>query len=285
MLDGWAAKDAWKDPSASPQVRAELLRVATQRIAKLQTLTEAAERTAGTSVKIARCRMTSERPSPPSRHSGTPEPPLNRRLSALLHKASLLNRASSPRTPMASAKPTRPPSTCLPPPICTPSTTSLRPPATSIRSLSFCLSSARRSSSPELSGAPRSVTRDRPASNILTPGDKRSRPSSITTVQRLQSLSARSPPASEIGTSPQPCSPAISCRISHRSCSPDETGWGREVGGDAAGEAAGEVGEAEGGDGGALGGGLEQQLCDLDRELEVALGQSGDRRQVGNCLG
>jgi hypothetical protein len=46
-----------------------------------------------------------------------------------------------------------------------------------------------------------------------------------------------------------------------------------------AGEAAG---EAEGGDGGALGGGLEQQLCDLDRDLEVALEQSGDRRQVGN---
>ena len=95
-------------------------------------------------------------------------------------------------------------------------------------------------------------------------------------MQRLQSLPVKSPVASEIGTSPQQlCSPFTSRRISSRSCSPDETGWGREVGGEAAGE-------AEGGDGGALGGGIDQQLCDLDRELEVALEQSGDRQQVGN---
>ena len=107
----------------------------------------------------------------------------------------------------------------------------------------------------------------------LASGDTRSRSSSITTMQRLQSLPAKSPVASEFGTSPQQlCSPFTSRRISSQSCSPDETGWGREVGGEA----------AEGGDGGALGGGIDQQLCDLDRELEVALEQSGDRQQVGN---
>ena len=268
---------------ASAQVRAELLRVAIQRIAKLQTLTEAAERSAGASVKLARCRMVSERTSPLSgRHSGTATP-RNRRLSALFNnKASLLNRASMPlRARMASAEPTRPPSTCLPPPICSPPTPPVRLPTLSIRPKSFCLSSTRQLSSPEPSGTPRLLTQDRLASNTpLVPGNTRSRSSSITTVQRLRRLPARFPTDSEIGNSPKPCSPVkTSRRISSRSCSLDETDWGREVWGEVAGEAAG---EAEGGDGGALGGGLEQQLCDLDRDLEVALEQSGDRRQVGN---
>ena len=262
------------DSPASPQVRAELLRVAIQRIAKLQKLTEGAGRSAGASVMLARCGMTSERSSPLNgRHSGTATP-RNRRLSALLNKSSLLNRASSPlRARMASAEPSRPPATCLPPPICASPTPSVRPSTLPTRQRSFSLSSARWSLSPKLPGStPRPMTQDRLAS-----GDTPSRSSSITTVQRLQSLRAKSPIASEISTSPQQlCSPfKTSSRISSRSCSPDETGWGREVGGEAAGE-------AEGGDGGALGGGLDQQLCDLDRELEVALEQSGDRQQVGN---